>query len=218
MKWILEFFSTRFDSALLIHRSVIEDLNSQIVTLGEGKVAAMIDCKDYYKNIHLLEWEHEKMQMDAEDLNTKTRDVQTLRVTKELQQFLFEENNAQRMQKEIQTLEKTIKLNEAMHQRKVCDKKRILDRFMWLIKEKEAECGVLDAELKELAVSLVERQQIQEACVADLVPAADQRMKDIVARRKLVDLAKSQSQEVAVLRAEVERLRMKTFPALVQNS
>ena len=211
-------FATKFDNALLIHRSVIEDLNSQIVTLGEGKVSAMIDCKDYYKNIHLLEWEHEKMHMDAEDLNAKTRDIQTLRVTKELQQFLFEENNAQRMQKEIQTLEKTIKLNENMQLKKTGDKKRILDRLNHLIRDKEGECSTLDEELKELAVSLVERQQIQEACVADMVPAADQRMKDIVARRKLVDLAKSQSQEVAVLRAEVERLRMKTFPALVQHN
>lgn len=45
---------------------------------------------------------------------------------------------------------------------------------------------------------------------------ADSRLRGIVQRRKLVDLAKAQAQEVAVLRAEVERLRMKTFPALVQ--
>ena len=45
---------------------------------------------------------------------------------------------------------------------------------------------------------------------------ADKRLRGIVQRRKLVDLAKAQAQEVAVLRAEVERLRMKTFPALVQ--
>ena len=45
---------------------------------------------------------------------------------------------------------------------------------------------------------------------------AAKRMQDIVQRRKLVDLAKAQAQEVAVLRAEVERLRMRTFPALVQ--
>jgi hypothetical protein len=48
------------------------------------------------------------------------------------------------------------------------------------------------------------------------VGARDQRYKEIVQRRKLVDLAKAQAQEVAVLRAEVERLRMRTFPALVQ--
>ncbi len=47
---------------------------------------------------------------------------------------------------------------------------------------------------------------------------ADQqdRIRQVVRRRRLVDLAKAQAQEVAYLRAEVERLRMKTFPALVQ--
>ena len=45
---------------------------------------------------------------------------------------------------------------------------------------------------------------------------AEKRYAEIVQRRKLVDLAKAQAQEVAVLRAEVERLRMRTFPALVQ--
>ena len=45
---------------------------------------------------------------------------------------------------------------------------------------------------------------------------ASRRMQDIITRRKLVDLAKAQAQEIAMLRAEVERLRMRTFPALVQ--
>ena len=44
----------------------------------------------------------------------------------------------------------------------------------------------------------------------------EKQYKEIVQRRKLVELAKAQAQEVAVLRAEVERLRMRTFPALVQ--
>ena len=45
---------------------------------------------------------------------------------------------------------------------------------------------------------------------------ASRRMQDIITRRKLGDLAKAQAQEIAMLRAEVERLRMRTFPALVQ--
>ncbi len=44
----------------------------------------------------------------------------------------------------------------------------------------------------------------------------EERFDQIIQRRKLVDLAKAQAQEVAFLRSEVERLRMKTFPALVQ--
>lgn len=54
--------------------------------------------------------------------------------------------------------------------------------------------------------------------VADknLETTRERRYQEIVQRRKLVDLAKAQANEVAVLRAEVERLRMRTFPALVQ--
>ena len=48
--------------------------------------------------------------------------------------------------------------------------------------------------------------------------AAEKRYRQILQRQKLVDLAKAQAKEVAVLRAEVERLRMRTFPALVQNN
>ena len=41
-------------------------------------------------------------------------------------------------------------------------------------------------------------------------------MQEIVARRKLVDTIKLQDEEYSVLKMEVEKLRMKTFPALVQ--
>ena len=44
----------------------------------------------------------------------------------------------------------------------------------------------------------------------------EQRMHDIVTRRRLVELVKSQAQEISVLQSEVERQRMRTFPALVQ--
>lgn len=41
-------------------------------------------------------------------------------------------------------------------------------------------------------------------------------MKEIVVRRKLVETIKAQDEEFSLLKLEVERLRMKTFPALVQ--
>lgn len=42
---------------------------------------------------------------------------------------------------------------------------------------------------------------------------AKEHYEDIVQRLKLVDLAKAQAQELSILQAEVERLRMRTFPA-----
>ena len=41
-------------------------------------------------------------------------------------------------------------------------------------------------------------------------------MADIVSRRRMVELVRAQAAEIGVLRGELERLRMATFPALVQ--
>lgn len=45
---------------------------------------------------------------------------------------------------------------------------------------------------------------------------ANQRYQNILLRKNLVDLAKAQDMEIAVLSTELECMRMKTFPALSQ--
>ena len=44
----------------------------------------------------------------------------------------------------------------------------------------------------------------------------EQRMNDIVTRKQLVETIKLQDNQISVLRNELERLRMRAFPALVQ--
>ena len=50
--------------------------------------------------------------MEAEDQITKAKDVQMLRVTKELQERLMMSNIQAKDQQQIETLEKTIELNK----------------------------------------------------------------------------------------------------------
>lgn len=54
-------------------------------TLGEQKIASMVECKDFRKGIIQLQWEHKKMGMQIEDLNNKARDIQMLRLSEEHQ-------------------------------------------------------------------------------------------------------------------------------------
>lgn len=54
-------------------------------TLGEQKIASMVECKDFRKGIIQLQWEHRMMGMQIKDLNNKARDIQMLRLSEEQQ-------------------------------------------------------------------------------------------------------------------------------------
>lgn len=47
---------TNYNDAVLVHRSVVENLNEQVKHLGQLKVEALTEMKDYRKGIHALEW------------------------------------------------------------------------------------------------------------------------------------------------------------------
>lgn len=81
------------------------------------------------------------------------------------------------------------------------------------IKEKIQENNELDQKLKRLESEVIDRTEISNAAGRKTQPKASNSLKDIYNRRRLVDLAKSQSQDIAILRSEVEKLRMRTYPA-----
>lgn len=45
---------------------------------------------------------------------------------------------------------------------------------------------------------------------------AEKNYQDIILRKKLLNIAGAQSEEILILRAEVKKLRMKNFPSLSQ--
>lgn len=211
-------FIPDYRMSLLIHRRVIEDLNKQIRQLSDSKIASMIESKDFRKGIVQLEWEHKKMTMEMEDLQNKMRDIVNMKVTREIQLYLTDpaEYDAKKAQ-EIAALEQTILAQKAQHEKLVKEKKRTVKQMKKSIMQIMEKNDALMRDLERLNVNVNERRQIHEISGGDAM-AGDRMLayKEIVKRRRLVELAKAQSQEVAVLRAEVERLRMRTFAALVQ--
>ncbi|ESO90244.1 hypothetical protein LOTGIDRAFT_233795 [Lottia gigantea] len=206
-----------FKPSALLHRSVVEDLNKTIKQYGEKKIASMMDSKDFRKGIIQLEWEHKRMLMEMDDLQNKMKDIQFMKVTREIQAYLSEKDYVSKKTQDILILEQTLQLLKKTHEKNVSEKRKILKDLNKTIRTKESSNQDLDSQLTEINVSVNERKHIDDVnAERRLDTGAEKRYKEIVQRRKLVDLAKAQAQEVAVLRAEVERLRMRTFPALVQ--
>uniref|UniRef100_A0A1I8GBG0 WD_REPEATS_REGION domain-containing protein n=2 Tax=Macrostomum lignano TaxID=282301 RepID=A0A1I8GBG0_9PLAT len=213
-------FIIDFADSLLLSRGVVEDLNSKIKTLGEAKVRFMEEAKDSKKTFRRLEWELRGMRMDAEDLINKLRDINSFKITREIQRYLSTEDYDGLINSEIQKLDQAIELMKKHHAKMIEMKQARLKELSevksgQLAKRNER----LDAELEEMNVGVNERVHIEEtnAEKRDESHAAKKRYEQILQRQRLVDLAKAQAKEVAVLRAEVERLRMRTFPALVHT-
>ncbi|KAJ3135363.1 Cilia- and flagella-associated protein 43 [Physocladia obscura] len=207
---------TDYSDAGLIHRGVVEKLNESIVSLGNTKVDALKEMKEYRKGIHALEWENKMLDFQAEDLVIRTRDIQLLRVTKNMQEYI-RGGDERKQSNEIIALEKRAEHNSKSHLHKLEERNTQNEKYLKKIAEKKRENDVLEARLRELEISVKERKKIHEVSVKKNTGGTNSGgstvLSDIYTRRKLVDLAKSQAQDIAILREEVERLRLRTYPA-----
>ena len=66
--------------ATLISESMITSLNQDIQRLGESKLSAMKESKDFRSGTRLLLWEKDKLSMEYEDLQMKWTEIQQTKV------------------------------------------------------------------------------------------------------------------------------------------
>ncbi|XP_071336498.1 cilia- and flagella-associated protein 43 isoform X2 [Trachinotus anak] len=207
-----------YTDSVLLHRSVVEDLNRTIRMLGEQKIASMVECKDFRKGIIQLEWEHKMMKMQMEDLNNKARDIQMLRLSEEQQDYLNKTNQDSRVSKQVSILEKTIAFQEKTHQQSIQHRIKKIEQLKRQAAMKAEKSTILDQQLPNVQVTVAERRHIYEAIASEENQEAktEERHQEIVQKKNLEDLARAQAEDLAFLWAELERLRMKNFPSLDQ--
>ncbi|KAM6066889.1 cilia- and flagella-associated protein 43 [Chlamydotis macqueenii] len=205
-----------YTDAILIKKSVIEELNCSIMAQGEKKVASMVECKDFSKGIFHLEWEHKKMTMRIEDLKQKARDIVTLPISKERQLFLTMLNYDSRVAHHISVMEQTLGIMDKLHKKNVKNRRKKIRELEKCISLKEQANYELSLELKEMLVSVSERRHIFEAADTQYISEkiAKQRYQEILKQKHLRSLVKEQEEQFEILQAEAERLRLRTFPIL----
>ncbi|KFP98074.1 WD repeat-containing protein 96, partial [Haliaeetus albicilla] len=205
-----------YSDAILINKSVIEELNCSIMAQGQKKIASMVECKEFSKGIFQLEWEHKKMRMQIDDLKQKARDIVTLPISKDRQLFLTVLNYDSRITHHISVMEQTLGIMDKLHKKNVKNHQKRIKELEKCISLKEQANYKLSLELKEMLVFVSERRHIFEA--ADTrhvsVKIAKQRYQEILKQKHLRGLVKEQEEQFEILQAEVERLKSRTFPIL----
>ncbi|KAJ3177825.1 Cilia- and flagella-associated protein 43 [Gaertneriomyces sp. JEL0708] len=201
---------TDYSPTVLLHRSVIENLNSQILALGGQKLTSLHDIKTYRKGIHALEWENSMLFFQAESLQIRTRDIHLLRVTKQMQEYIRGGDERKHIQ-EVQMLERRGEWGQRAWGHKLEERDKVMRDLAKKIQEKRRGNEDLKKRIAE------EQDKVRE--LGGLVtedgphPARKTALPSIYARRRLMDLAKSQAHDITILREEVQRMRMKTYPS-----
>ena len=149
----------------------------------------------------------------AADLVERTKEFQLLRVTKDLQGKIrggSEENQ----QVEVAALEKKMEQLKASHEEKVADLRRQVGKINTMIADRNNEMESLQGQIEQLEGSVLEREMIHEIQSKNKDAAGDahKRFSEVHMKRKLQTLVGMQTQEIELLREELDRLRRRTFP------
>jgi len=208
---------TDFSDSIMIHRGVVDDVNASIRKLWAEKLEIMKESKSVRGEFAKQKWEQERLDMTFEDLTEKTREFQLQRVTKSLQELIKSGVGVEaRKEAEITTLERKIEFYQNSFEAKVKERKAKLAKLRQTTKELQDENWQLDEDIRELEISVSERKKIYDLKFEHQEGGNNvQRAKfnEAVARKRLVDIAKAQAEEVEFLREELTRLRQRTFPS-----
>jgi hypothetical protein len=198
----------------MIERTSVEALNAVIQKAGAEKVDILRDTTVSRTAINLLEWTRAKLALEHADSVDLTTELQLLRVTKSLQGLIKMGGHDNQKAAELKQLDRKMEFVAAASRDQLLGKKLRLLKVRKRIKQQSRENERLYETVQELEAAVKERMQIssiRDEGRLEESRAGAERMKALVTRRKLVDLAKLQSEEVRFLRSTVEDLRRRTF-------
>jgi hypothetical protein len=147
--------------ALLVERRELEALNDAVRVRAQEKIQILSEMREFRKKIHVLKWGCEALDARAEEVSEKTKTLQLLRVTKELQQAI-KGGDASRRAAEVSTLERQLAHGATIQNVRVEEARRRLARVEKALEDKELENGKLDEYVQDLSVSVAQREKIAQ--------------------------------------------------------
>merc|ERR1712113_3634 len=235
---------TDYSDAVVIDQEVVESRNRRILELGKQKVSTLETTKVFRKKLGFLQWEHKMLAAQTLDLEERTKDVHMLRVTKGLQSLL-KGGEEGRNKADADLLERKIEhLNNTTLQKEQSLKKQYA-MGAHAAKLRKTENNMLENKLRELQQNVIQREHIRRLRAPQggatstvgnkegekpriiggggrieenegTIRAAQTSFREVRARQTLMDAAKKHTEEIDLLRKELDLLRQKTFPSFVQ--
>ena len=204
------------EGAILITEPVITKLNQDIQKLGDSKLSAMTESKDFRSGTRSLLWEEEKLTLEYEDLQAKWTEIQQTKLPKESRHALQAEAYANRpsLTQEYSNLDKASRATEQYLKKKINEYDQINADLKDMSKAKHEENKKLEREVFALQCMVErKRKEVEEDYEAELEDRPE-RMQRIVQRNQLVQKIKDQNEVLMAMQEQLDTYMYKSFPSL----
>lgn len=214
---------TDYSSCLLIPTDVIDKFNSKVLEHGKNKINVLSRIKQFRRKINIIDWNAAHLTLQARHYEEYFTDLQLLRVTRDLQSVIREGSDEAQAKTRLETMAKRKDFMQKNAEIKMGKLMKFNDKMARNLKDKNNEMSSLQNKIQELKMDVAERQSVQKSrdaargATGDAHATATAKMKKVVARRQLVDTARAQAEEIDYLRAELDKMRQRTFPSFTKT-
>lgn len=207
--------ATDYKDAILVSKDVIDYENKEINRRGDEKVKLMESISEFKTGLKRVRYVKQRLDLEIEDFEERAKDVQLYRVTKQTQEII-QGKHQKKDEEDKKRLENQIKQLEENAQKRIRTINETRLKLKKEIKEKKMESEQLETTARHLQNNVDQRKQIMSLksnTMNDGDADPSKKIKEIAHKRKLLDIAKQQTEEIEVLRDELDRLRARTFPS-----
>ena len=217
------------ENSMLIDREKIMELNDELQKYYRMKMDSERTNKDHTQMKQYLTLENELLQVQTMDITLKMKYLKLTRVTKKIQEVVTgkEEINQAQIAKLYEDKKRNLEENTSKRIATLDKKFREINND---IKKKVEENHAFNIKLNHLKDDVVKTQQIidldEDVEKADEMGYAGEEHKpgvvpnkslEIAEVSKLKSIVKNYYEEIEYLRAELDKLRARTFPSFLQK-
>ena len=216
------------ENSVLVDISKIEETNNQLQNSYNDKMSSEKTNRDHTQMKQYLTLENELLQVLTLDIALKMKYLKLTRVTKKIQEVVTgkEDINQAQIAKLYEDKKRNLEENTA---KRIATLDKKLREINTDIRKKVEENTAFEYKLKNLSEDVKKTQQIIEldnnTGGDDLFAEEDQHNKNAVANKsleiaevsKLKSIVKNYYEEIEYLRAELDKLRARTFPSFLQK-
>lgn len=205
---------TAFSAFNLRWRSDVTQYNELILASDAESRALLQRIIQRRKLMKRLDWEKDKLEFDAGTQQMKLRHLHTLRVTRQMQEYINGDAGVSEEQR-LAAIQRHMQLVEANMNRKVEDLRTVAQRLRKQISDRVTENVFVEHQVGEVSGTVRDSAAVYHLLDthADGTSAYMARSKEIFETSELEELARTQQEELVRLKREVDRLRERTFPS-----